>query len=73
MKFGKVYQYMSMTGTVTASTSGAQVLFEAGKFLEFAKKALKVVGGKSENSTLNTIAGLSDQITGLKLGFDMKK
>lgn len=73
MKFGKVYNYLSMTGTVTASTSGAQVLFEAGKFLEFAKKAVKVVGAGKDNSTLSTIAGLSDQVTGLKLGFDMKK
>lgn len=73
MKFGKVYNYLSMTGTVTASTSGAQVLFEAGKFLEFAKKAIKVVGTGKDNSTLSTIAGLSDQVTGLKLGFDMKK
>ena len=73
VKFGKVYNYLSMTGTVTASTSGAQVLFEAGKFLEFAKKAIKVVGAGKDNSTLSTIAGLSDQVTGLKLGFDMKK
>ena len=73
MKFGKVYNYLSMTGTVTASTSGAQVLFEAGKFLEFAKKAIKVVGAGKDNSTLSTIAGLSDQVTGLKLGFDMKQ
>ena len=73
MKFGKVYNFLSMTGTVTASTSGCQVLFEAGKFLEFAKKALKVVGGKADNSTLGAIAGIADQITGLKLGFDMKK
>ena len=73
MKFGKVYNYLSMTGTVTASTSGAQVLFEAGKFLEFAKKAIKVVGAGKDNSTLSTIAGLSDQVTGLQLGFDMKK
>ena len=73
MKFGKVYNYLSMTGTVAASTSGAQVLFEAGKFLEFAKKAIKVVGAGKDNSTLSTIAGLSDQVTGLKLGFDMKK
>ena len=73
MKFGKVYNYLSMTGTVTASTSGAQVLFEAGKFLEFAKKAIKVVGAGKDNSTLSTIAGLSDQVTGLKLGFDMVK
>lgn len=73
MKFGKVYNYLSMTGTVTASTSGAQVLFEAGKFLEFAKKAIKVVGAGKDNSTLSTIAGHSDQVTGLKLGFDMKK
>lgn len=73
MKFGKVYNYLSMTGTVTASTSGAQVLFEAGKFLEFAKKAVKVVGAGKDNSTLSTLAGLADQVTGLKLGFDMKK
>ena len=73
MKFGKVYNYLSMTGIVTASTSGAQVLFEAGKFLEFAKKAIKVVGAGKDNSTLSTIAGLSDQVTGLKLGFDMVK
>ena len=73
MKFGKLYNYLTMQGTVTASTSGAQVLFEAGKFLEFAKKAVKVVGAKSSNSTVNTIAGLTEKVSGLKLGFDLKK
>lgn len=73
MKFGKLYNYLTMQGTVTASTSGAQVLFEAGKFLEFAKKAVKVVGAKSSNSTINTIAGLTEKVSGLKLGFDLKK
>ena len=73
MKFGKLYNYLTMQGTVTASTSGAQVLFEAGKFLEFAKKAVKVVGAKSSNSTVNTIAGLTEKLSGLKLGFDLKK
>lgn len=73
MKLGKVYSYMTMEGTVTATTNGAQVLFDANKFLAFAKKAIKVVGAGKDNSTLNTIANLADQVTGLKLGFDMKK
>lgn len=73
MKFGKVYNFLSMTGTVTATTNGSQVLFDAAKFLEFAKKAVKVVGAKSSNSTINTVANLADQVSGLKLGFDMKK
>ena len=73
MKLGKVYSYMTMEGTVTASTNGAQVLFDANKFLAFAKKAIKVVGAGKDNSTLNTVANLAEQVTGLKLGFDMKK
>ncbi len=73
MKLGKVYSYMTMEGTVTATTGGAQVLFDANKFLAFAKKAVKVVGGKSDNSTIGTVAKLADQVTGLKLGFDMVK
>ena len=73
MKLGKVYSYMTMEGTVTATTNGAQVLFDANKFLAFAKKAIKVVGAAKDNSTLNTIANLAEQVTGLKLGFDMKK
>ena len=73
MKLGKVYSYMTMEGTVTATTTGAQVLFDANKFLAFAKKAVKVVGTGKDNSTLNTVSNLADQVTGLKLGFDMVK
>ena len=73
MKLGKVYSYMTMEGTVTATTNGSQVLFDANKFLAFAKKAIKVVGAGKDNSTLNTVANLAEQVTGLKLGFDMKK
>ena len=73
MKLGKVYSYMTMEGTVTATTTGAQVLFDANKFLAFAKKAIKVVGAGKDNSTLNTVANLAEQVTGLKLGFDMVK
>ena len=73
MKLGKVYSYMTMEGTVTATATGVQVLFDANKFLAFAKKAIKVVGAGKDNSTLNTVANLSDQVTGLQLGFDMVK
>ena len=62
------------SGHIEADRSGAPLAsITAGKFLEFAKKAIKVVGAGKDNSTLSTIAGLSDQVTGLKLGFDMKK
>ena len=73
MSLGKVYSYMTMEGTVTATTNGVQVLFDANKFLAFAKKAIKVVGAGRDNSTLSTLAKLADEVTGLKLGFDMKK
>lgn len=73
MKFGKVYNYLSMTGDVAATTSGCQVLFPADKFLKFASKAVKVVGAASQDSTLSSLTGLVDQVTGLKLGFDLKR
>lgn len=73
MKFGKLYNYLTMEGTVTATTGGAQLLFDADKFLSFATKAIKVVGAKSSNSTLKSLSGIIDQVTGLKLGFDLKK
>ena len=73
MKFGKLYNYLTMEGTVTATTGGAQLLFDADKFLSFATKAIKVVGAKSSNSTLKSLSGIIDQVTGLKLGFDIKK
>lgn len=71
MKFGKVYNYLSMTGTVVATAGGCQILFDATKFLHFASTALRYVG--SFYSSATTISTLVDQVEGLKLGFELKK
>ena len=71
MKFGKVYNYLSMTGTVAASVDGCQILFDADKFLAFANKASKVMSAQA-GSTADMLA-LVKQIKGLKLGFDLTR
>lgn len=71
MKFGKVYNYLSMTGAVAASVDGCQILFDADKFLAFANKASKVMSAQA-GSTADMLA-LVKQIKGLKLGFDLTR
>jgi len=71
MKFGKVYNYLSMTGTVVATANGCQILFDADKFLRFASTALRYVGSFYASAT--TISTLVDQVQGLKLGFELTK
>lgn len=71
MKFGKVYNYLSMTGTVAASLDGCQILFDADKFLAFASKAAKVVSARAGSTS--GILSLVEQVKGLKIGFDLKR
>ena len=71
MKFGKVYNYMSMTGTVAVSTSGYQILFEADKFVAFLGKTAKIL--KKKKASTSTLSSIVSQVTGLKLGYDLKK
>ena len=71
MKFGKVYNYMSMTGTVATSLSGYQLLFDADKFVAFLGKTAKILKKKKASTT--SLSAIASQVTGLKLGFDLKK
>lgn len=71
MKFGKVYNYLSMTGKVVATANGFQMLFDGDKFLNFASTALRYAG--SFYSSATTISSLVDQVSGLQLGFELKK
>lgn len=71
MKFGKTYNYLTLDGTVTSSTSGCSILFDADKFLSFASTFAKIAGNVS--SLGSTVSSLVDQVTGLKLGFNLSK
>ena len=71
MKFGKVYNYLSMTGTLSATLSGCQILFDADKFISFLGKTAKIL--KKKKASTNGIGAVAAQVNGLKLGFDLKK
>ncbi len=71
MKFGKVYNYLSMTGTISATLSGCQILFDADKFISFLGKTAKIL--KKKKSSTTGIAAIAGQVNGLKLGFTLKK
>ena len=54
---------------VTASTNGISLLFESQKLLTI----LQTVGAMSGNSSLATIAELSKNYDGVRLGFDLTR
>lgn len=70
LKFGKLYNYLTLKGKLAATPAGCQMLFNADKFLEFVKKAATVVGKFVSTETLGTL--LADA-NGLQLGFILTK
>ena len=70
MKFGKLYNYLTIEGKLAATTAGCQILCDATKFLEFVKKAAGVVG-KFVNTS--TVSELLANANGLQLGFILTK
>lgn len=70
LKFGKLYNYLTMEGTVAVTTGGCQILCNADKFLEFTKKAISVAGKFVDTST---VASLLADANGLQLGFKLTK
>jgi hypothetical protein len=71
MKFGKTMQYLSMTGTLSSTSTGCKVLFDATTAWSFFKKILAVAGSKS--SAASTISSLSNTYSGMKMGWALKK
>ena len=70
LKFGKVYNYLTMEGTVAVTPGGCQILCNADKFLEFTKKAIAVAGKFVDTSA---VAALLADANGLQLGFKLTK
>lgn len=70
LKFGQLYNYLTMEGTVAVTTGGCQILCDATKFLEFTKKAI-AVAGKFVNTS--TVSALLADANGLQLGFKLTK
>jgi len=71
LTFGKSLQFLSMTGTLESTLTGAKMLFTADKLMALVKK----VGGKLGNgsSQLGTIAKLAEGYDSFKIGFKLTK
>lgn len=68
-------KYLSMTGTLSRTTDGCEMLFDADKFLTFIKSALSFAG-KSSSSTSSSTSGLSSLTSsykGMKMGYKLAK
>ena len=71
LQFGQVLKFLSMTGTLNSTLTGAEMVFPATKLLTFFKKIVSVLGKSS--STLGSITSLADGYDNLKLGFKLTK
>lgn len=71
LQFGKVMKFLSMTGTLNSTLTGAEMVFPANKMLAFLKKVASVAGKYS--STISSITSLADGYDNLKLGFKLTK
>ena len=60
-----------MTGTLTRTTDGCEMLFDADRFLAFVKTALSYAGKSS--STANTVSSLTSSYKGMKLGYKLAR
>lgn len=71
LQFGKTLKYMSLTGTLNSTLTGAEMLFPANKMMAFLKKIGSVAGQYS--SSISSITSLADGYSNLKLGFKLAK
>ncbi len=75
LQYGKLMKYLSMTGTLSKTTDGCEILFDADKFLSFVKTALSFAG-KSSSTTSSSTSGLSSLTSsykGMKMGYKLAK
>lgn len=71
LTFGKSMQFLSMTGTLESSLSGAKMLFPINKAMELIKKVVGKLGESS--SSVSSIAKLANGYDNYRLGFKMSK
>lgn len=72
LKYGKVLQYLSMTGTLSSTTKGCAMEFDAAKYFSYIKK-IAALGKQSSSSTISTLSSLSENYDGMKVGFELSK
>ena len=71
LTFGKSFQYLSMTGTLESSSSGARMLFTSDKAVAFLKKLASTLGQSS--SSIAGIASLANGYDDYRIGFKLAK
>ena len=71
LTFGKSFQYLSMTGTLESSSSGARMLFTSDKAVAFLKKLASTLGQSS--SSIAGIASLASGYDNYRIGFKLAK
>jgi hypothetical protein len=71
LTFGKSLQFLSMTGTLESSLSGARMLFTADKLMALIKKVAGKLGTSS--GQLGSIAKLAEGYDSFKIGFKLTK
>lgn len=71
LQYGKTLKYLSMTGTLSKTTSGCEMLFDADRFMTLIKSALSLAGKSS--SSVSSLTSLTKSYSGMKLGYALKK
>lgn len=71
LQYGKVMKYLSMTGTLTRTSEGCEILFDADRFLTFIKSALSFAGKGS--TAASGLSSLTSSYKGMKLGYKLAK
>jgi hypothetical protein len=71
LKFGKTLSYLSMTGALSSTTNGCQMLFDGKRFLSFIKAAANAVSKASSAASL--VSSLSGNYSDMQIGFELKK
>lgn len=72
INFAKLFTF-KLVGTVKTNANGCEILFESGKFLDFVKKVMEVVGQATNNSTVAAAQQAIANIKELKLGFKLSR
>lgn len=71
LKFGKVLSFLSLDGTVSATTDGCKVLFNGEKFMAFAQKLVEYAKKISTSQGVATVGNLLSTAKSVDAGFKL--
>ena len=72
INFAKLFT-LKLVGTIKATSSGCDVLFEADKFMVFVQNVLEAVNKVANNATLTQVQQALSNVKGVQLGFKLAK